>query len=208
MEVMEAIHTRRSIRKYKSNPVPMEDIRLIVEAGTWAPSGYNQQPWKFIVLQDQQLKVRMYEEFQKKLVEISKWPGTETKQAWLKSMPRGYTVFKEAPVTIAVLNREYAGPIDKIIHKQNFSFEERYQLRTVPWLQSVAAAIQNMLLAATSLGYGSCYNTGCLIAREGIQKVLGIAPPWMLIALVPIGIPAHHPSAPKRKPLETVMEIR
>ena len=98
--------------------------------------------------------------------------------------------------------------IHKIIHKQNLSFEERYQLRAVPWLQSVAAAIQNMLLVATSLGYGSCYNTGCLIAREGIQKVLGIEPPWMLIALVPIGIPAHHPQAPKRKPLETVMEIR
>ncbi len=60
MEVMEAIRTRRSIREYKSTPVPMEDIRLIVEAGTWAPSGYNQQPWKFIVLQDQQLKVRSW----------------------------------------------------------------------------------------------------------------------------------------------------
>jgi nitroreductase len=60
MEVMEAIRTRRSIRKYKPTPVPMEDIRLIVEAATWAPSGYNQQPWKFIVLQDQQIKVRMY----------------------------------------------------------------------------------------------------------------------------------------------------
>ncbi len=132
MELMKAIRTRRSIRKYKPTPVPIEDIRIIVEAATWAPSGYDQQPWKIIVLQDQKIKARLYEEVQKEFVEISKWPGAEAKQNYLKSIPPGYTVFKEAPVSIAVLNCEYAGPIDKIIHKQNFSFEERYQLRAVP----------------------------------------------------------------------------
>jgi len=107
-----------------------------------------------------------------------------------------------------VLNREYAGPLDKLIHQQNLSFEERYRLRTVPWLQSVATAVQNMLLAATALGYGSCYNTGCLIAREGMERVLGIEYPWMLVALVPIGMPAHRPRPPKRKSLDEVMEVR
>jgi len=78
-----------------------------------APSGYNQQHWKFIVLQDQKIKARMYKEVQKKFVEISKWPGTEAKQNYLRSMWLGYTVFKEAPVSIAVLNCEYAGLLMK-----------------------------------------------------------------------------------------------
>jgi len=47
-----------------------------------------------------------------------------------------------------------------------------------------------------------------MVTREGIQKVLGIEPTWMLIALVPIGIPEHSPRTPKRKSLEEVMEIR
>ena len=106
------------------------------------------------------------------------------------------------------MNREYAGLLDKLIHQQNLSFEERYRLRTVPWLQSVATAVQNMLLATTALGYGSCYNTGCLIAREGMERVLGIEYPWMLVALVPIGMPAHRPRPPKRKSLDEVMEVR
>jgi nitroreductase len=208
MEVMEAIRSRRSIREYEDTPVPMEDIRLIIEAATWAPSGFNQQPWKFIILQDDRIKIRIYKEVKKKMDEISQWPAAEGKRERVKTLSRGFTVYKEAPVAVAVLCREYVAPIDEIILKQEVSFEERYQLRAAPWLQSVAAAVQNMLLAAASLGYGTCYNTGCLVAREGIQKVLGVTPPWMLVAFVPIGIPKKIPKAPGRKPLDEVIEIR
>ena len=53
MEVLEAIRTRRSIRKYESRPVPEESVRKILEAGRWAPSASNAQPWNFIVLRDE-----------------------------------------------------------------------------------------------------------------------------------------------------------
>ena len=56
MEVLEAIRTRRSIRKYKSEPVPEEELEKILDAGRWAPSASNSQPWKFIVLRDAEMR--------------------------------------------------------------------------------------------------------------------------------------------------------
>ena len=56
METLEAIKTRRSIRKYRAEPVPEEKLEQILDAGRWAPSAHNSQPWKFIVLRDQQIR--------------------------------------------------------------------------------------------------------------------------------------------------------
>jgi nitroreductase len=59
MDVLEAIKTRRSIRKYKKAPVPEEELEKILDAGRWAPSASNLQPWKFIVLSDFQVRERV-----------------------------------------------------------------------------------------------------------------------------------------------------
>jgi nitroreductase len=56
MEVNEAIKTRRSIRKYKKGPIPQEKIDKILEAGRWAPSASNSQPWEFIILTDPRVR--------------------------------------------------------------------------------------------------------------------------------------------------------
>ena len=56
MEVLEAIRTRRSIRKYKDQDVPEDLIEQILTAGTWAPSGMDNQPWRFAVIRDKKLK--------------------------------------------------------------------------------------------------------------------------------------------------------
>jgi nitroreductase len=56
MEVLEAIKTRRSIRKYKKDLIPQEKIEKILEAGRWAPSANNSQPWRFIILTDSKLR--------------------------------------------------------------------------------------------------------------------------------------------------------
>ena len=56
METLEAIRTRRSIRRYRPDPVPAEDVTRILEAGRWAPSASNSQPWSFVVVSDPQQK--------------------------------------------------------------------------------------------------------------------------------------------------------
>jgi nitroreductase len=59
VETLEAIRTRRSIRKYKDKIVPKEKIKVILEAGRWAPSGMNNQPWRFIVVTDKKTKEKI-----------------------------------------------------------------------------------------------------------------------------------------------------
>ncbi len=59
MDIIEIIRTRRSIRRFTEEPVPDEVIDMIIEAGTWAPSGLNNQPWKFAVIRDKYLKEKL-----------------------------------------------------------------------------------------------------------------------------------------------------
>ncbi len=56
MELLEGIYTRRSIRKYTEEPVKREDLLEIIKAGTWAPSGLNNQPWRFVIVLDKELR--------------------------------------------------------------------------------------------------------------------------------------------------------
>ncbi|MCS7139708.1 MAG: nitroreductase family protein [Candidatus Nezhaarchaeota archaeon] len=61
MEVLEAIKTRRSVRKFKRDRVPLNIVKEILEAGRWAPSARNSQPWRFILIVDEDLKRRVAE---------------------------------------------------------------------------------------------------------------------------------------------------
>jgi nitroreductase len=67
MDILEVIRTRRSIRQYTQDPISEEDISKILEAGRWAPSASNSQPWKFIVLRSQEVR--------KKLAGVLAWGG-------------------------------------------------------------------------------------------------------------------------------------
>jgi nitroreductase len=57
--VLSAIFQRRSIREFTDEAVPLEQLRSIVEAGTWAPSGLNNQPWRFVLIQDPKMRDRL-----------------------------------------------------------------------------------------------------------------------------------------------------
>jgi nitroreductase len=59
MDAFELIKTRRSIRKFTDKPVPDDIIDKIIEAGTWAPSGLNNQPWKFAIIKDLEVKTKI-----------------------------------------------------------------------------------------------------------------------------------------------------
>ena len=63
MELLEAIRTRRAIRRFKKEPVPPDLIEKLLEAARWAPSSVNSQPWEFIVVTDPETKKRMSRAF-------------------------------------------------------------------------------------------------------------------------------------------------
>jgi nitroreductase len=118
-----------------------------------------------------------------------------------------YTFFEHAPVVIAVCTEAYDAGTDRLLARMGYSAEDIKRLRPLPGLQSVSAAIQNMLLMVHALGYGSCWMTGPLVAQEAFEKLLGFGKEKSIVALLPIGVPAENPPARNRKPLEEMMRI-
>ena len=60
-DIIKVIKERRSIRDFESDPIPRELLASIMEAGRWAPSGLNNQPWRFVVVEDENIRLRLSE---------------------------------------------------------------------------------------------------------------------------------------------------
>jgi nitroreductase len=207
MDLFEAIRSRRSIRKYKPDPIPDKDIRAIIEAATLAPSASNAQMWRFLVVSNKDILNRMRDAIVAKLDELGAEPGSEADLSRTKAARNYSTFFPEAPVTIVVLGEPYHSMLDATMVEQGWTQAQISDLRQRPDIQSLGAAIQNICLSAHAMGYGTCWMTGPTIAGPEIEKVLDVQPPWKMIALIPVGIPDYDPPARPRRPLDEVLEF-
>jgi nitroreductase len=173
MEFFEVINTRRSIRKYKTDPVKKEDILKILDAANWAPSALNLQPWEFLVVSGDK-KNRMGKNYGKIVDEYTKdWDAAPDKAF----MPRNEfikfaNVYGDAPIVIVALTEASNHPN----YKKAF-------------LESTSAAIENMLLAATALGLGGCWMTGPLDDEKHLRELLEIPDSKEIVAITPLGYP-------------------
>ncbi len=203
MDLFEAIRGRISIRRYKQTAVPDEDISRILDAGRWAPSASNAQPWNFLVIKDREILKKMADAVRDMLDKMIPYAESEKEAQRLAAYKTNYYVFFEnAPVVIAVFMEPYL--TTGILRRMGYGEEEALRLRPHPWLQGVSAAVQNMLLAIHALGYGSCWMTGPLVAQEAFEKILGYGKEKSIVALLPLGVPDEHPQAKNRKPLEQI----
>ena len=127
--VLETIKSRRSIRKYHSGQIKQEELDIILESGIYAPTGHNDQPWHFTVIQDKESIDHMNTETKKNMANAP--------IDWLKNMGKNETlhIYHNAPTVIIFSGRKDA---------------------LAPLIDCSAAA-QNMLLAAKSLNIGSCW---------------------------------------------------
>jgi nitroreductase len=208
MDLFEAIQTRKSIRRYKQVPVPDADIRSILDAGRWAPSANNTQPWSFIVIKDSEMLKSMASGVREMIDRMVPYAESEKQAQRLAAYKSNYyTFFENAPVVIAVCVEAYDAGMDRLLSRMGYSAEDIKRLRPLPGLQSVAAAVQNMLLAIHALGYGSCWMTGPLVAQEAFEKLLGFGNERSLAALLPVGVPDEDPPSRPRKPVEEIMRI-
>ena len=208
MDLFDAIRDRRSIRRFKQTPVPDEDIRKILDAGRWAPSANNAQPWSFIVIKDRAVLKSMAGAVREMIDRMIPYAESEKQAQRLAAYKSNYyTFFENAPAVIAVCMEAYDAGTDRLLAKMGYSTEDIKRLRPLPGLQSVAAAIQNMLLAIHALGYGSCWMTGPLVAQDAFEKLLGFGKEKSVAALLPVGVPGEDPPARSRKPLEALMKL-
>jgi nitroreductase len=188
MKVFETIANRRSIRKFKSDPIPEEALRQILQAGMLAPSGKNRQPWKFYVVQGEK-RAAMIDLMRAGIAR------TESEGNNPGSAKNSLMVMEQAPVTVFIFNPGGMAPWLAHSIDQNFS--------DVVDIQSVGAAIQNMLLAAEELGLGSLWMCDVFSAYEELSAWLGEHSE--MIAAIAFGFPDEHPIARKRKPFDEVV---
>jgi nitroreductase len=183
MDIVKTIETRVSVRQFSDEIIDLDDVREIIRLAGLAPSINNYQPWKYYIITNKDLLNKMALEITR---EIASMPESSTRLAkHLKNQAAWFsTFFQSAPMFIALAAYPYESDFDKGI---NIPAVELDKMRNYPDLQSAGASIQNLLLAATAKGYGTCWMTGPLYARESLQKLLDISDPWKLISFVAIG---------------------
>jgi nitroreductase len=175
MDVLEAIHTRYSIGSVGPDAVPRELIEKLLDAAVQAPNHYKVRPWRFVVLTGEgrrQLGEVMAGVFHRRFPDVT-----------AEALDRERAKPLRAPVVIAV-------GVDKPAESRVDEIEN---------VCAVAAACENILLAAHALGLGGKWRTGDAARDPAVKKFLGFTPDQYLIAFLYIGYPANH-SSPVQRP--------
>lgn len=162
-QILEAIHQRRSIRSFTEQPVDETELQAILEAGRWAPSGVNNQPWRFVIIQ------------------------SRTKRDELAQATRYGEIIRKAPVCIAVF------------------LDQKACYHQVKDAQGAGACLQNMLLAAHSLGLGAVWLGEILKNSEMVRGLLGVESTMELQAVVALGHPKHTNQKSERQSLDELI---
>ncbi|RGY96005.1 nitroreductase family protein [Clostridium sp. AM58-1XD] len=189
------IADRRSIRKFSDRSLNDQDIMEIIESGVKAPSAKNRQPWKFVVVRGK-AKEKMLEAFRRGIRREKNGdailPGSRQHLAGAE-----YTVkiMEQAPVSIFVLDGEGKGLFTPL--------NEEDRIYEIVNVQSISAAIQNMLLAAEEKGIGSLWICDIFFAYQELHDWLNID--GDLLAAVSLGYPEEKPDERPRKTLDKVV---
>lgn len=185
METREAILSRRSIRSYTDRPICREDLEEILDAGMYAPSAVNFQPWYFVAIQSPK--------DMSKLLQIMEQVSQKIRPALEERFSKHPEVVDETSRFI----RQMGGAPVCILA---FQYKPDYPKTESTIVQSIGAAIENMLLAATAKGIGSCWLTAPVETGMGPEFRDAFAPgAGDMTALLTLGYPANIPKAPARK---------
>jgi nitroreductase/ketosteroid isomerase-like protein len=186
--VLETIQNRRTVRKFKPTPVPREHILKILDAARMAPTAGNQQPWKFLVVQNKEKLAELRKEalsWYLDLYQTRKKPSEADLAKVKESVKKTLENVLSAPVYIAVLVDSSAKYPDYVLYDGTL-------------------AAGNLMIAARVLGYGTGFFTS-FFPEDKMKQFFSIPGQYKLICLTPVGIPEEWPQAPSKKTLEEVV---
>lgn len=195
MELFEALHSLRAMRRLKPDPIPEDVLQRIVQAAIRAPSGGNRQPWYFLVVRDAERRKKLAELWQVGYQELLKIPyyaeaaasrGTVAQQKMMRSVQYLAAHFHEVPVHLVVC-MDTDGQPARFGHGA-----------------SIFPAIQNLMLAARGLGIGTVLTTIHAYREAELKAFLGIPESMTVAALIPMGYPRGTFGEGPRKPLQEV----
>ena len=187
LTVMEAIEKRRSIRKFKPDPVPDEMISQMLEAARLAPSGTNRQPWRFQIVKEGALKKRLFEEATFGSDHIAKAPVIIVCGSELLTFVKGH---KLAPP-----DSEYYGA-------ESEDWEELRKFIPDAHMYT-AIAVEHMVLAATALGLGTCWVQRIKFGQTA--KTLGWPRHIVVLTVLLVGYPDEDPAPRPRVTIEDIV---
>jgi len=189
LEFKDVVVKRRSVRKFKKDPVPNKALRNVLEAGRWAPSAGNSQPWRFAVVTNAEVKAKIAQSctrFSKK--HWKQFPPERAKYLAARGGTWDKSYMKDVPVLVVVC---YSSP-------------EKVKDELVAG--SVWMAVENMLLAATDEGLGSCVYTFLNTKEEnGLKQILHVSPKDRIACMIQLGYTRTEPPLPFRKELNEIV---
>jgi nitroreductase len=189
MPLLEGLRTTRAIRRLRPDPVPAALIRKVCEAGTYAPSGGNRQPWSFVAVTEPERRAFVAERYRRAF-------GAYIAPA-LAAMERSdYPPRQRRTVLSAVYLAEHLHEVP--VHL----FVAGWLRRGEPQTQALFPAIQNVLLACRAVGLGACLTTVHRAFGDEIDDFLGLPRERPTCALLPIGWPLGRYGRPPRRPVD------
>ncbi|MEP7134331.1 MAG: nitroreductase family protein [Chloroflexota bacterium] len=195
MDLQNFLRTRRSIRRFKPDPVSDSVIQNILTTATFAPSAHNRQPWRFCIVTDVSVKTKladaMASEFERDL-ETDKLPQPEIQKRTARSRER----IIAAPVVI-ILSVDMS---DMDVYPD----EKRNKAEYLMAVQSVANAGMQMLLAAHAERLGGVWVCNPLFVQETVRTVLNLPKTWEPQGMFFIGYPQNIPDVRERKSIQEV----
>lgn len=193
------ILSRRSIRNFLPDPVPLDLVNdLLVLAGR-APSSHNRQPWRWVVVHTENAKQRLVEamaqEFRRDL-ERDGLPEEKIESMLARSRQR----IGGAPVVIV--------PCLSMDEMDRYPDPHRQRCEWQMGVQSVALACQNLLLGAHAAGLGGCWICAPIFCVPTVQHTLDLPPEWEPQGLITLGWPADSGREREKKPVASVTVYR
>ena len=205
MDLYEGIMTTRAIRRFTDEPVTDDEVLTCLRAAVQGPSGGNIQPWQFVVVTDAEKKTAIGEIYRRAyyryeaamLPTVPPFRSDDDKASWERTLASSRHLadhLGEAPVLVLVAMPSISMTLT----------DDEGELDVGTPYASVYPAVQNLLLAARSLGIGGALTTVYRIFQDEVRAVLDVPDRYELVALVPLGRPAGRFGVARRRPVEAV----
>lgn len=200
-DLLELVKSRRSVRRFKPDPIPNEFITKMIDVAHWAPSGANSQPWDFIIVKDPKVKDEMADAWVRCRPEtyyMEQTRAEEYRANLLRQPLNNIAEFRQAPVLIVVCadRRTFQGS----------TVAGRYLAADgsmdASFLKSMGNATYSLHLAAKTLGLGTQWLSVFSDWEQELKKILGVPIYLQIHTVVPVGYPAYEPDIPYRRELE------
>ena len=198
MELLDAMKARRSIRKFKSKPIPEEFVTQLIEAARLAPSGSNLQPTRLVLIKSDAVRAQLSEATP--LPFVSQAPIIIACCVDLESLGGMATRARELKEAGAFADT----PLDKLDPESYAKRRPMDQATAEAYLRlNAAIAIDHITLRAVDLGLGTCWIM--MFDQEKVKQILGLGENYNVVALIPVGYPDQNPNARPRIELNQIL---